>query len=326
LAALPALAGLERLARFIGLTIMITAHWRVGLLLSVGTAIMWGFLPVSLSPLLGKMDIYTITFYRLIGGAALLYIWLIAKGHKFTTLKQPKSVLGLLSLAILGLAANYFFWLKGLGPTSPATAQVVIQLAPMLLLIGGVVIFKEAFSKIQAFGVVIFTLGLGLFFNNRIDELINEFSDYALGISFIVLAAVTWAVYALAQKQLLKHFNALELIFYICIISSLIFLPFSQFDSVSKLNGFEWSMLLFAVSNTAIAYGFFTSAMHYWPATRVSAVIATVPVFTLIISELQQNYMPEIIPPEMINELSIVGALLVVFGSAVTALAKSRSA
>ena len=301
---------------------MLAAHWRLGLTLSLGTAIMWGFLPVSLAPLVTKLDIYTITFYRLFGGAVILLAWLLLRKAPFTRVEMKRSTVLFMTLAVLGLAGNYFFWLKGLALTTPATAQVVIQLAPMLLLLGGIFIFKEHFSKVQVVGVCLFLTGLGLFFNNRIAELLGDFGDYALGVYFVILASVTWAVYALAQKQLLTQFRALEVIFYIVLLSSFLFLPFAHLSSVSILNSFEWGMLLFAVANTALAYGFFTSAMHHWPASRVSAVIATVPLFTLIISHLQSVYFPELIPPEQINTLGMVGAMILVCGSAITALAK----
>ena len=65
--------------------------------------------------------------------------------------------------------------------------------------------------------------------------------------------------------------------------------------------------------------------MHYWETPRVSAVIALVPIFTLLTAYLQQNIMPDILPPEPINMISIIGAVIVVVGSSIAALARKKS-
>ena len=45
-------------------------NWKLGLLLSLSTALMWGVLPVSIAPIIGPVDPVTITYYRLGGGGA----------------------------------------------------------------------------------------------------------------------------------------------------------------------------------------------------------------------------------------------------------------
>ena len=299
-----------------------TGNWKLGLVLSLVTALMWGFLPYSLVPLLETMDPYTITFYRLGGGGLLLFFWLLATKHKpVKTSLSTKSMI-LLTIAILCLCGNYFYWLKGLGLTSPATAQVLIQIAPMLLLVGSVLIYGEAFSAKQSVGVALFIVGLLLFFNQRLEGLLAEVSDYNLGIYYIILASVLCAVYGLAQKKLLKDFRALGLIFIIVSVGSMLFLPYATPSDVFKLNNLQLWMLAFATINTAVAYGCFTQAMHHWATSRVSAVVAAVPVLTLLNGYIINKLFPDFLLYEPINSLSIIGAVIVVIGTSVTALSK----
>lgn len=157
-----------------------SGNWRRGLLLSLITALMWGFLPFSVAPLITTMDAFTITFYRLGGGGVLLFIWLVSRKTKTERRQISVKTLLLLTVAILCICGNYFYWLKGLELTSPATSQVVIQLAPMLLLLGSVIIFREPFSFKQGVGVSIFVVGLLLFFNHRLADLLNELTGYNL--------------------------------------------------------------------------------------------------------------------------------------------------
>ncbi len=302
-----------------------TGNWKLGLILSLITAVMWGFLPYALTPLLTTLDPITITFYRFSGGGLLLLIWLVAKKRIPKPRNLPTKSWFLLLFAIVCICGNYLFWLKGLALTSPATAQVVIQIAPMLLLLGSVVIYREPFGIKQSLGLILFIIGLGLFFNQRLGTLLEELSSYSLGILYVVIASVVWAAYALAQKSLLKDFQALELIFIIVTVASLIFLPFSQPADIFKLNTLQLSMLAFLSINTAVAYGCFTEAMHHWDTSRVSAVVAIVPIFTLSIGYFQYQFFPNFLDTEAINNLSILGAVNMDTGSALAALAKSSS-
>ena len=299
-------------------------NWKLGLTLSLITAFMWGFLPISIVPLISSLDPYTITFYRFGGGGLLLFIWLSIHKHKATKISFTPKLFLFLLVAILCICGNYYFWLKGLTLTTPATSQVVIQIAPMLLLLGSVLIFKEAFSVKQAMGVFIFVIGLLLFFNHRLTGLLSEFEGYNLGVFYIVLASVLWATYGLSQKFLLRTFQPLELIFVIVTIGSLLFLPFASPSKILELSTVQLWALGFATLNTAVAYGCFTEAMRHWDTSRVSAVVAIVPVLTLVISYLQGIFFPNFIPVESINTLSVIGAITVVAGSALTALSKSN--
>jgi drug/metabolite transporter (DMT)-like permease len=71
----------------------------------------------------------------------------------------------LLGLAFAGLTGNYVLYIKGLQHSSPTVVETVGQLGPMFLLFGGLVIFKEYFSRLQWVGFAVLSLGLVLFFS-----------------------------------------------------------------------------------------------------------------------------------------------------------------
>ena len=286
---------------------------------------MWGLLPVSIAPIIGPVDPITITFLRLGGGGVLLFLWIIASKGTAVKANFTAANIGYILIAVLGLSGNYYFWLVGLEYTSPATAQVMIQLAPMMLLIGSVWLFKENFNRKQLIGVCVFAFGLLLFFNEKLLVIFNQLDTYSIGLVFLLIASLTWVIYGLIQKKLLADFGALELIFVFVMLSSLLFLPFSSPEQALSLSGFELGLLVFGGVNTAVAYGCFTAAMHHWETPRVSAVIAIVPVLTLLFGYLQQAFMPDLLPPEPINTISIIGAIVVVVGSSIAALAKQKS-
>src|SRR5690606_8804262 len=88
----------------------------------------------------------------------------------------------LLVVAVLGLAFNYVLYVMGLSRLTPGTMQLMIQIAPIMLMLGSMVIFKERFGMGQVIGLVTLSLGFVLFFNQRLGELFTQLSSYTLGI------------------------------------------------------------------------------------------------------------------------------------------------
>ena len=74
-----------------------------------------------------------------------------------------------------------------------------------------------------------------------------------------------------------------------------------------------------------MAYGAFAEALEHWEASRVSATLAITPLLTLMFMQITNYILPESIDIEPLNTLSIIGAVILVIGSSVTALSKSRS-
>ncbi len=300
-----------------------TGRWKLGFLLALCTALLWGMLPIALKLLLGAMDVYSITWYRFLAAALILGAFVVRRAG----LPGPRQLGGagwwLLLIAALGLTGNYLFYLLGLDYISPGAAQVVIQLAPMLLLLGGLVIFGERLARGQLLGLALLLTGMALFFNHRLAEIFGSFGDYTLGIVLIVVASVTWAGYALAQKQLLNQLASEQIMLIIYLAGALVFLPSASPETLFALDGFSLFLLAFASLNTLFAYGAFAEALDHWEASRVSAVLSVTPLLTLLFSFLLGLVTPRV-AAEPLNLLSVCGALLVVAGSMFTALGGRR--
>jgi drug/metabolite transporter (DMT)-like permease len=258
-----------------------TGRRRLGFALSLLTAILWGILPIFLKTLLNSMDAYTLTWYRFLIAAVLLFIfvWLRNGLPSRESLKGP--VLFLFVIAAFSLCSNYLLFLLGLNHLSPSTATVIIQLAPVFMLLGGLFVFKETFSGRQWVGFAVLFFGLACFFNHRLGELLYSLGSYTIGVLLIVAAAVTWAIYALVQKQLLSIFPSTTIMFVIYLSGALLFFPFSEAGILFQLTSFQLFMLGFATFNTIIAYGCFSEALNHWEASRVGAVLSTAPLITL---------------------------------------------
>jgi drug/metabolite transporter (DMT)-like permease len=286
---------------------------------------MWGVLPVALQITLEEMDGYTITWYRFTAAAVLLGAYLSLRGGLPRLRGQGLSVSGLLALATLGLGGNYILYIFGLSHTSAGSAQVLIQLAPAMAMAGALVFFRERFVKAQWLGLLVLALGMVLFFHNRFHEIFGELGDYSLGILLILLAAVTWAIYALAQKQLLSVMSSAAVMMVVYAGSTLLLLPAASPGLILDLSSLGFWLLLFCALNTLIAYGAFSEALAHWEASRVNAVLSLTPVATLSMIRIGSALWPGVVPSEQLNVLSCVGAIFVVAGSMTVALAQSSN-
>ncbi len=300
-----------------------SGRWRLGLGLSLLTVFLWGILPIALAVTLQVLDVYTIIWFRFLVSFLLLAVFLGVRG-KLPNSQQLRSSSGkLLAIATLFLALNYFLFMQGLALTSPANAQVLIQLAPLLLSFGGLVIFQERYTLYQWIGVSILTSGYIVFFREQLTNLITSQGTYIFGSGLIFLGAVAWAIYALSQKQLLQSLSSANIMLIIYGGCALLFTPFAKPETILSLNSFSFLILLFCALNTLVAYGAFAESLEHWEASRVSAVLTSVPIVTLSSVALVSSFLPDLIPTESLTLIGIFGAFLVVTGSIAIALGKN---
>lgn len=301
-----------------------SGQWRLGLALSLLTVILWGVLPIALTVTLQALDVYTLTWFRFLAAFGLLGVYLAVRKQLPEIQKLRSNSLKLLAIATIFLGLNYLFFLQGLAQTSPANAQVLIQLASVLFGLGAIAVFKERYTLSQWLGFSVLTLGFALFFHEQLQNLITAPSKYLIGSGLLIIAAGTWAIYALAQKQLLQKLSSASIMLIIYGGCALIFTPVATPQAILSLSPLHLGMLLFCGLNTLVAYGAFAEALDHWEASRVSAVLALTPIFTLASVWTVSALMPTLIAPEHLTGLGLLGAVLVVSGSITIALGKNQ--
>ncbi len=296
--------------------------------------LMWGVLPVALKPLLEQLDAYTITWYRFLISAVVLFAALAFRGSLPQLGALSPSGWVLMVIAVVGLSINYAGYVVGLDLSTPANAQVLIQLAPILLALGGLAIFRERFTRLQWGGFAILLTGLGLFFAGKFRALAQlagsadsaELSLYLKSVIALLIAAVTWAVYGLAQKQLLRSFPSQALMLCIYAGCGICLTPLAQPMAALDLDALGWSLLVFCALNTVLGYGALAASLQHLEASRISALLALVPLATFSSLWLASGLWPQSVAPENIAAIALAGALLVVCGSLVTAVGGENSA
>lgn len=313
-----------------------TGRWQLGLTLALTTMLAWASLPVALKLTLEFIDPWTLTWFRFASAAALLLAWQGPR-RSFSGFRRLRKILwALLLIAALGLMGNYVFYLLGLAQTGPAIAQIIIQLAPLLMGLGGIALFGERYNLAQWLGFITLIFGLGFFFHHQfatIDS--NQLGGQNSGLSsdalwqgaiFLVISAISWAGYALAQKQLLRDFSSTRIMLFIYLFASITLVSSANLEAFYGLNLIQWGLLVFCALNTLVAYGAFAEALNHWEASRVSAVLALTPLGTFLVAMLVSYWFPDNLAPENLDWLSWGGAVVVVVGSMVTSLAGKKKA
>ncbi|QXI39772.1 DMT family transporter [Pseudomonas xantholysinigenes] len=300
-----------------------SGRWVQGLLLALLTAFLWGILPIKLKQVLQVMDPITVTWYRLAVSGSLLLAWLAANRRLPSLRRLGTKGKGLVVVAVAGLVGNYVLYLVGLQLLSPGTAQLVVQLGPVLLLVASVFVFKERFSLGQGLGLLVLLVGFGLFFNQRLEELLGSLGTYTTGVLTIILATSIWVFYALSQKQLLTVWHSQQVMMVIYLCCALLLTPWAHPLEALQLSPLQGWLLLACCLNTLVAYGAFAEALAHWEASRVSATLALTPLVTFVAVALAAWLWPDYVQAEQINALGYVGAATVVLGSALVALGPS---
>jgi len=295
---------------------------RKALILCLMAILAWGSLPLAVKICLKVVDPITVTLIRFFVAGGITLIWQrkqIAAG-----LSRLHSHLALLVVGGLALTANHVLYVWGLSYSSAGNAQLFIQLAPLMFGVVSVLLFKEAFSWQRGGGVLLLLTGLGLYFLENLRLLAANVSDYVLGCFLLVLAAITWVVYASCQKILNPKLGPAPVTAFFYVLATLSLAPASDLPSLQRLDVIGVLALLYCGVNTLVAYGAFAAAINCWDASRVSATLSMVPICTMLLVEIFSRLTPAYVAAEKVSPVALLGALLVVLGSALAALASAK--
>ncbi len=280
-------------------------------------------MPVALKVLVGWLDAYTLSWSRFLA-AGILIAPVVLRRHGASALRAVAARPLLMLACVAGLTGNYVLYQSGLRFVSPDTAQIIVQLSPVFVLIGGLVIYREPFSRLQALGFAALIAGMLLFFNLRWADLAAHASAYSFGVLLVTASAVLWSGYMLAQKQLLTVMAPETILLATYIAGAGFLLPAATPSLVLALPPHGLVLLIVVALMTLASYLAFGAAMNHLEASRIGAVIAVSPLLTVAAARLTSSALPGVMAFERLNALSVIGAVLVVAGSVATTLARRR--
>ena len=270
-------------------------------------------LPIFLKVALQEFSPQTIVGFRFLFAFMVLGVILSLRGERPSKILLRPPLAGI--LAGILLAGNYFYFLQGVNFSGPANSAVLIQIAPVMVALAGVYLFKERFSKQQGVGLCIASAGLYLFYLDRSSRA-TDMEVYSQANLYIFIGAVLWAGYMVFQKTLSHDFKAQHLNLLVYGVASITFAPWIIWPELSGLGVRVWALIIFLGVNTLLAYGALAEAIKYIPISLISVIITLNPLITLTATYFIAEIFPGMIVPDITGLSGWMGACGAVTGDA----------
>lgn len=294
-----------------------------GILYASITALMWGVLAIALKLMLNDLDPASVVFVRFSIAFLFLFIFhLVRDPGSLRIFRHPPI---LLPVAAIFLAYNYYGFIVGLKFTTPASSQVFIQIGPVCLALGGILLFREKITRRQLLGFFFLVSGFILYYYEQVHGHGRQGKYFIQGVSWLLTGGVSWSVFALIQKKLLADYKASDLNLFIYGFCAVLFIPFFNFHSIGTLSIASWSNLLFLGLNTLIAYNCFALAMHYADANKISVIVTLNPVLTFVIMYFLGVFHVSWIDHEHFTFINLSGAFIALAGALMVVLSDRKA-
>ena len=174
----------------------------------------------GLFPIFGKLAMVdfaprSVAVWRfLLGSAALLTIAFARYGRR--ALPRARDLPLLAACALLGVALNMVVFLEGLERTTGVNAGLLMPMIPVYTLVFAVAVGQERFDGRRALGLALALTGtLVLLFQKGPDLS----SDYLLGNLLIVVNTLSYSIFLVASKPLLRRYPPMVVIAWVFALS-----------------------------------------------------------------------------------------------------------
>jgi drug/metabolite transporter (DMT)-like permease len=227
----------------------------------------------------------------------------------------------LVYVATLGLACNYLSYMLGLERAGAGTTQVLIQLAPLFLILLSILWLKERPTKRQMLGSGVALAGVLLvsWDPGRSQEVLTP--ERTLGIGLVLFSGLAWGLYAAAHRRLGERLASGRTMTWIFVFSALLIAPAIPFEDARHPDSIQLLAILYLCANTVAAYWCFAESVRHLEASVVAVIVTFGPVITLGLVALGNRLGWERVGYEPLTPWKLAGAALVVCGVIVAVLA-----
>lgn len=211
--------------------------------------------------------------------------------------------------AITGIVINQSFFIKGLSMTLSIHASLLILVTPVFISIAAAWTGSEPMNVYKSAGLVTAISGAVMLALTRTGS--GEGSNIMWGDIFIILNAISYAVYFVLVKPLMLAYNPEHVIRWVFTFGLLLTVPigWNQFAAI-QWESFGWSeyaaTAFIAIGATFLTYLFTLYGIHHLGASVTGTYIYTQPFFASLIAVLVLN--------EVFTGYKLMAASLIVSG------------
>ncbi|WP_456421374.1 DMT family transporter [Lutibacter sp.] len=258
-----------------------------------------------------------------IGPSAFIFLRILGAGLLFWIIKffikekiQKKDFTLLAIGGLLGVATNQLLFFHGLNLTSPIDASIIITAVPVMVLIFSVFFLKEKLTSNKILGIFIGGVGaiLLIAYGNK-----SGGTSSVLGNIYIFLNSVSYALYLVLIKPLMKKYRPLTVISWVFLFGFIFMLPFGLPD-VIKTNFYAFTLNTYlTVAFVIIGTTFLTYLLNIYALTKVSpsvngSYIYLQPVISFIMVGIYAYILGQNEYARDINSIKILSCFMVIIG------------
>ena len=220
-------------------------------------------------------------------GVSLMLFWLLWMLGKTEAGIKKQDVGRFILCGLTGVAINQVLFIKGLTLTSTSHASLLMLTTPILVTLFAVWVLKESFTFFKVLGLA---LGIGgatfLILQKESDQ---HATNYLLGDGLILINAISYSIYFILVKPLMKNYSPLHVIRWVFTFGFIFIIPFGWNQTASIYwPAFEPMHFLYlgliVITGTFLAYYFNAYGIQHIGAAKTGSYIYTQPVFAVLIA------------------------------------------
>jgi drug/metabolite transporter (DMT)-like permease len=198
-------------------------YWKL-----VATTFFWGGTFVAGKRAVSEAPPFLVAAIRFAIASAILFAlvaWRAARGTDgFRLPRGPAEWAGLLSLGLTGVFLYNFFFLAGLARTTATNGSLIVAFNPILTAVLSALWLSERVLPIQAAGLFLALLGVGVVITNGSFAVVRSLS-FNPGDLLLLGAPLAWALYTILGKKVLARFPPLVATAYASLFGTILLLP-----------------------------------------------------------------------------------------------------
>ncbi|MFC1568890.1 DMT family transporter [bacterium] len=277
-------------------------------------ALFWGGAFVAGRSVSLVMGPFSASFLRFLMASIILGCIILFKPSKSRLYLNWKMTGGLLLLGLTGIAIYNVFFFSGLRTVYAGRASAIITTNPILVMILSLIFYHEKISFSKITGIFLSVCGACVvIFKGQIQLLLQ--GSVGIGELYILGCVVSWAIYSIMGKRILKTVSPLHAVFMATVFGVLfLFFPAIQeglFQHLSHIQWLTWIDLLYlALGATVLGFVWFYDGVQEIGPTKASQFVNFVPISAMILSALFLH--------EPLTLSLLIGTFLVIIGVTIT--------
>jgi drug/metabolite transporter (DMT)-like permease len=222
-----------------------------------------------------------------------------------------------LVFGVVGYYLSSYFDFIGLQYIKASLERIILFLYPTIIIVLNKLFFKKPITSTQALAIFLTYIGIFITF---FGEVVISGNDTYLGGFFILLCAITYAIYLVGSGWLIPKFGVVKFTSYVMIISCVcVFIHFGLFSNINIFSlqkevyvlGF-----LIAIFATVIPSFLVSESISRINSSNFAVIAGFGPVSTIILAGIFLN--------EVLTLMQLFGALVVICGILLVSLKKEK--